>query len=355
MHSNLLEIASFLPRSLQYPNPWVGHLPFAAWVVQQVKPKLLVELGTHTGNSYFTFCQAIVQAGFNCNCNAVDTWKGDEHISDYGEAEEVFHQVFGHNQQHYNAFSHLLRMTFDQAAASFSDNTIDLLHIDGTHTYDAVKHDFETWLPKLTRGAVVLFHDINVREHGFGVWKLWDEIKELYTLHLEFYHSHGLGVIQLADGALDKQFSWLKADSVEQEVLKNYFSSLGTRQNERFELNELKTLLSENNIELSRRDEKIGRLNQIVTDNNNAIASFGQQVVDRDNAITSLKQTIVELKSVIAKQTSAISQQFHTINHLNNTVQLLYASTSWRITAPVRSCSHGLRQIRPLLRGALVP
>ncbi len=36
---------------------------------------------------------------------------------------------------------------------------IDLLFIDGDHTYDAVKKDFEDWLPFVKKGGHILFHD----------------------------------------------------------------------------------------------------------------------------------------------------------------------------------------------------
>ena len=100
-------------------------------------------------------------------------------------------------------------MQFDDAASYFSEKTIDLLHIDGIHSYEAVKHDYETWLPKCAPGAVILLHDINVREKGFGVWKLWEELQECYPLNVEFTHAHGLGVIKIDNGENDTQFPWL--------------------------------------------------------------------------------------------------------------------------------------------------
>jgi len=174
------------------PSAWTGHLPFAFWVTEEARPRIFVELGSHNGTSYLGFCQTVARCGLETRCFAVDTWQGDEHSGFYGE--EVFQTLSGHNNASYVGFSQLLRMTFDDALGYFADGSVDLLHIDGLHTYEAVKHDFETWLPKLSSRGVVLFHDTMVRERGFGVWQLWAELRERYPA-FEFRHSHGLGVL----------------------------------------------------------------------------------------------------------------------------------------------------------------
>ena len=125
----ILNCLTFKPRHVSNPLSWVGHIPFAATLVREIKPKLLVELGTHTGNSYFTFCQAVQENKHSTLCYAVDTWQGEAHSGLYDES--IFQKVDSHNKENYADFSYLLRMTFDAAAKQFSDNSIDLLHIDG--------------------------------------------------------------------------------------------------------------------------------------------------------------------------------------------------------------------------------
>jgi len=87
-----------------------------------------------------------------------------------------------------------MRSTSDAAVTAFEDGSIDLLHIDGLHTYEAVKHDFEMWRPKLSKRAVVLLHDTRVWSQGFGVWRFLAELREPYWT-FEFAHSFGSGMV----------------------------------------------------------------------------------------------------------------------------------------------------------------
>lgn len=276
---SLLKTASFNPESLQAPNAWVGHLPFASWIIQEVNPKIFVELGTHTGNSYFSFCQAVTLNSLKSSCYAIDTWEGDEHAGKY--SDQIYNLVNNHNQLKYSHFSRLLKMTFDEGLSNFSDQSIDLLHIDGFHTYEAVKHDFETSLPKLAPGAVVLFHDTQVRERNFGVWKFWEELKKEYPANIEFTHSHGLGVIQLNNAESIQKIELLEWNKVDQQPLIQYFASIGDRNMLSFDL---KVGLE--------KDQLINSLNHLLTERNESINALEQNIIKYKEHIELLEKKI---------------------------------------------------------------
>ena len=168
-------------------SAWKGHRGFAQRIIKELQPEVFVELGVHAGDSYFTMVDAM--RFITGKAYGVDTWDGDKHAGFYDDS--IWNMVKSVNKQYPN--SKLLRMPFDQAAGVVSDG-ISLLHIDGLHTYEAVKHDFETWEPKVT--DVILLHDICVPENpDFGVWKLWEEIKSGNEgVCFEFHHCHGLAV-----------------------------------------------------------------------------------------------------------------------------------------------------------------
>jgi O-antigen biosynthesis protein len=196
------------------------------FLVSILKPKMIVELGTHFGASYSAFCQAVRELDLDTHCYAIDTWEGDPHSGHYGP--EVLAGLRQHNALFYESFSRLIQSTFDQALDHFADGTIDLLHIDAYHVYEAVKHDFESWLPKMNLNGVILLHDINVREGDFGVRRFWDEIKSQYQ-HFEFIHGHGLGVLAVCRVSSGELQELLGATGEEAVRIRDLFFHLGNR------------------------------------------------------------------------------------------------------------------------------
>ena len=215
-----------LPRRSVPFISWRHHVPFAMLLVDLLRPRTLVELGVHYGDSYCSFCQAVAELRLTTACYGVDTWKGDPHTGFSGP--EVLADLAAHHDSLYGGFSHLMQSTFDEALKHFADGTIDILHIDGYHTYEAVKHDFEAWLPKMSQRGVVLLHHINEKQRDFGAWKVWDEIKIGYP-HFEFMHCHGLGILA-AGREPPEELGWLFGATDERAAaIRAFFFSLGER------------------------------------------------------------------------------------------------------------------------------
>lgn len=255
-----------MPRRLTPFSSWHQHIPFAMFLVDALRPDVIVELGTFYGDSYCAFCQAVQELGLPSRCYAIDTWQGDPQTGFYGP--EVLADLRAHHDPLYSDFSRLVQSTFDDAVQHFPDGSIDLLHIDGYHTYETVKHDFETWLPKLSRRGVVLLHDINVREDDFGVWKFWEELKERYP-HFEFHHGHGLGLAAVGAEPPRTLSPFLEATEETTVQLRRLFHLLGQRLSLEVELRRLRgeleaerIALAEARRTLAQRDEELSTLHR---------------------------------------------------------------------------------------------
>lgn len=211
---SLIMHPEYLPASA-----WKLHVPFAFFLMGILRPSKVVELGTYWGASFFAFCQAAKKLRLVTGCYAVDTWEGDSQTGSY--SSDVYDRVCQERDRYPN-IAYLKRKTFDQALGDEDMRNIDLLHIDGLHTYEAVRHDFQSWLPRMSSAGVILFHDTEVRDRDFGVWRLWEELAPQYP-SFNFKHGHGLGVLLVGD-RVKKEFRRMARDKDirHYEMLFNY-------------------------------------------------------------------------------------------------------------------------------------
>jgi glycosyltransferase involved in cell wall biosynthesis len=302
------------------PSAWLEHAPFAFWLVDALRPTTFVELGTHTGFSYLCLCQAVARLEIPSKGFAVDTWEGDEQTGFYGD--EVLTELAAYHDSRYSAFSRLMRMTFDQAVANFSDGSIDLLHIDGLHTYDAVRHDFGTWRPKLSPRGVVLLHDTNVRERGFGVYRLWAELQAEHA-GFEFVHGHGLGALGVGTELPSRVTQLLDAEAnpgLTAEIRQAY-ARLGAAIKLEFELG-------------GARDTEV--------------AALEERLVAREGEFQELNARLAALEERL--QESAARAEV-----LEHELSVLQSSESWRVTAPLRFLGSRSRSLATKMEAAAGP
>ena len=92
-----IESLSITPR-YQADSSWWEHVPIAHFLIEMLKPEVVVELGSHYGVSFFAFCEAAEILSNNTYTYAVDSWEGDKQAGFY--KDEVYEAVNNHRNQY---------------------------------------------------------------------------------------------------------------------------------------------------------------------------------------------------------------------------------------------------------------
>ena len=118
-----------------------------------------VEVGSYLGASACVLARCLRNRHPGATLSCVDTWRNDAMT----EGARDTYAAFLSNLERYQGIVIPLRGVSREVAAVFP-RPVDFLFIDGDHTYGGVKTDVEAWLPLLTAGATVVFHDIGWAE-----------------------------------------------------------------------------------------------------------------------------------------------------------------------------------------------
>lgn len=115
-----------------------------------------VEIGSYIGAS-----SVMIAKGLKANSKlyCIDTWENDAMT----EGNWDSFAVFGKNTKSVENRIIPIRSTSVEAVSKVAEE-IDLLFIDGDHSYEGVKADFDGWFGKLKSGGIIVMHDIGWAE-----------------------------------------------------------------------------------------------------------------------------------------------------------------------------------------------
>jgi len=231
---------------------WFQHIPFLNWLLVRCNPVTFLEMGVQYGMSYFVVCEYFKQHPLGRKSFALDNWVGDVNTQLY---DSSVYDLFSTLNEQYSDFSFPMVGDFKDGLKKIEDNSIELAHIDGCHTYQAVNEDFNNLKGNMRNNGIILFHDINEYQINFGAYRFWREIEEEYET-FSFMHGHGLGVLKLNSSIptpIDKLFN---LESIEKIFFQDLFKTLGER--------------LEFKIKLERSWQDISNLNKIITEQRNS-------------------------------------------------------------------------------------
>ena len=141
----------------------------------------MVEIGTAKGGTLYSFCQVAAEPALVIS---IDLPGGKFGVGTEAPSHMALFAKEGQTLQFLRCDAHE-----DSTKQSLLDilagRPIEFLFIDGDHTYEGVKTDFEMYSPLVRPGGVVAFHDIvqHRSETGCEVDRFWNEIKSQYAYH----------------------------------------------------------------------------------------------------------------------------------------------------------------------------
>jgi predicted O-methyltransferase YrrM len=153
-------------------------------IFKELNPKYILEIGTANGGSLFCFCKL---AQDDATIISIDLPEGPLG-GGYPEWRIPIYQAFAkENQKLYllKKDSHKDE-TLLEVKKILEGNQLDFLFIDGDHSYEGVKKDFELYSTLVRKGGLIVFHDIvnnDPTRLDIEVPKFWREIKIKYEFN----------------------------------------------------------------------------------------------------------------------------------------------------------------------------
>ena len=363
---------------------FLTHVPFLFWLIETCRPGFVVKLGLGDGVSYFAACQALDKLETQADCVAIDTGEG------VSEAERD--GIRQYNEDNYSEFSQILRTDLRRAVNRFPDGSVDLLMVDvdiDEAMIDRLTHD---WPRKLSERAVVLFHGTGTRFADGAAAGFLDRIAATFP-HVSFEAGDGLMLVLYGAQRQDRlrRLTDLQPGVRGYSEIRHVFRRLGATHEYEWQSRGREAREAELQERLVAAEEELARLTE---ENARLKSGAGSESVDRtDEApaevaapegaapaeIEELTAALAELRREAAARSSELSRLTGLLEQaegqrIEETTELaararnaeeravlaetslrevtehrnaLLASTSWKVTAPMRRIVGSVRRVKP--------
>ena len=158
---------------------------------------LFVEVGSFKGRSGAFLAVELLNSGVNVQLDLIDTWEGSIEHQQGAECEvkEVvdgtLYETFINNMKPIEGRYNAIKMTSQEAANNYADESIDFIMIDGAHDFGSVVADIRAFLPKMKKGGIMT---------GDDAWADSDPRRaaeqELGKYNVQFPNNHFYAVIE---------------------------------------------------------------------------------------------------------------------------------------------------------------
>jgi cephalosporin hydroxylase len=178
-----MTVPALLDFSYKQPiSPWQirSEIEQLAQTIAEQKPRTVVEIGTASGGTLFLWARLSHPEAIIISIDlpggpfggGYAVWLASLYRS-FALSRQRIHLIRGDSHSHETA---------GQVRALLRGRPIDFAFIDGDHTYDGVKRDFELYSPLLAPQGSAAFHDIASKpgHENHGVARFWDELKLRY-------------------------------------------------------------------------------------------------------------------------------------------------------------------------------
>lgn len=153
-------------------------------IIEEVKPKLIVEFGIGNGYSMEAF---IDFASEDCNIHVYDLFEEFQYNhADYKEIKNRFCERKNVDIQ---------KLDFYKGVERYKDDTIDLLHIDIANDGDVYEFAVNNWFSKVSEnGVMVLEGGSHQRDNVY--WMIQFKKRKINPYLLKIYNDYDINIIE---------------------------------------------------------------------------------------------------------------------------------------------------------------